>query len=34
MMLGFGCALIFPVGTYRTWRKVLPLPKITFGFEF
>ncbi|MDE5890433.1 MAG: hypothetical protein K2H10_05385 [Bacteroidales bacterium] len=32
--LGLGAAIIIPAGDSRTDRKVLPMPKIFFGFEF
>ena len=34
LILGFGVAMIFPVGDFRTDKKIFPLPKISFGFEF
>lgn len=32
--LGLGATLIAPVGDYRSDKKILPLPKISFGFSF
>ena len=32
--LGLGATLIAPVGDYRSDRKILPLPKISFGVSF
>lgn len=32
--LGLGASLIAPVGEYRSDKKILPLPKISFGFNF
>ena len=34
LYLGLGASLIFPLGESRTEKTVLPMPKITFGFEF
>lgn len=34
LSLGLGFVGIFPVGESRTSRTVLPLPKLSFGFEF
>ena len=34
LTLALGSTLYFPVGASRTDRKVLPLPKLTFSFEF
>lgn len=34
LTLGLGCTLLVPVGSTRTDRKILPLPKISFAFEF
>lgn len=34
LTLGLGAALYMPVGESRTDKKVLPMPKLSFGFEF
>ena len=34
LTLGLGAALYMPVGESWTDKKVLPMPKLTFGFEF
>ena len=34
LTLGLGAALYLPVGESRTDKKVLPMPKLSFGFEF
>lgn len=34
LTLALGCPFYFPVGASRTDSKVLPLPKLTFTFEF
>ncbi len=34
LCLGLGASMILPLGNSRTSRKILPLPKISFGFEF
>ena len=34
LTLGLGAALYIPVGESMTDRKVLPMPKLSFGFEF
>lgn len=34
LMLGLGATLIAPIGGARTDRKILALPKISFGLEF
>ena len=34
LTLGLGAALYIPVGESMTDQKVLPMPKLSFGFEF
>lgn len=34
LYLGLGASLIFPLGESRTEKTVLPMPKISFAFEF
>lgn len=34
LSLGLGASLFLPVGEARTDKKVLPMPKISFAFEF
>jgi len=34
LSIGLGTSIIVSIGDARTDRKVLPLPKISFGFEF
>ena len=34
LTLGIGAPMYMPVGVSRTDKKVIPMPKISFGFEF